>query len=99
MRTKASQGTKFGVCIDNSGYAASLEIGKLYRVIADEKASQHGYIRAVDESGEDYGYSVDRFFVLKVPQPVAYALSGHSRKRAHRPNRTLQPATQTARRA
>jgi len=98
MRTKARQGTQFGVCIDNSGYAASLEVGKLYRVITDEKASKHGYIRVVDESGEDYGYSVERFFVLRVPQPVAHALSGRSRKSAHQPNRTLQPATQTARR-
>ena len=99
MRTKARQGTQFGVCIDNSGYAASLEIGKLYRVIADEKASQHGYIRVVDESGEDYGYSVERFFVLKVPPPLAHALSGRSLKGAHRPNRALQPTAKTARRS
>jgi hypothetical protein len=99
MGTKTRQGTQFGVCIDNSGYAASLEVGKLYRVIADEEASKHGYIRVVDESGEDYGYSVERFFVLKVPQLVAHALSGRSRKRARRPNRALQPTAQTAGRA
>ncbi len=71
MRTKARRATQFDVRIDNRGYAASLEIGKLYRVIPDEQASKHGYICVVDESGEDYGYAAQRFFVLKVPQPIA----------------------------
>lgn len=99
MKTKTRQGTQFAVCIDNSGYAASLAVGKLYRVIADDDASKHGYIRVVDETGEDYGYSVERFFMIKVPQLVAHALTGRSRKRAHRPNGTLHPAAQETRRA
>ena len=69
MRTKEKPAPQFGVCIDNRGYAASLELGKLYRVVLDEEASKHGYIRVVDESGEDYGYAADRFVILKVPQP------------------------------
>ena len=55
------------VCIDNKGYEASLEVGKLYRVIADDEAASHGYIRVVDESGEDYGYSAGRFRAIEVP--------------------------------
>jgi hypothetical protein len=51
------------VCIDNAGYAASLEAGKLYPVIPDDEAAKHGYIRVVDESGEDYGYSAERFII------------------------------------
>jgi hypothetical protein len=93
MGTRA-QATQFGVCIDNRGYAASLEVGKLYRVVPDQQASQHGYIRVTDESGEDYGYAAERFFLLKVPQPVARALSGNSNRRAHRPDKTLRPAAQ-----
>ncbi|MGH7276415.1 MAG: hypothetical protein ACREIY_05230 [Candidatus Rokuibacteriota bacterium] len=42
----------------------SLEIGKLYRMIPDQEAARHGYLRIVDESGEDYGYSADRFFAI-----------------------------------
>ncbi len=55
------QETRFAVCINHSGYEASLEAGKLYRVIPDDKAASHGYIRVIDESGEDYGYSASRF--------------------------------------
>ena len=45
------------------GYPASLEVGKLYRVIRDDEAASHGYIRVIDESGEDYAYTANRFHV------------------------------------
>jgi hypothetical protein len=65
---------RFAVCIKNEGYEASLEIGKLYRVISDESAQVHAYLRIVDESGEDYGYAADRFFTIDVPTPLERAL-------------------------
>ena len=74
MRKKAKQTAQFAVCINNEGYKASLEVGKLYQVIPDEEAASHGYLRVIDESGEDYGYSADRFFPLEVPQALADAL-------------------------
>lgn len=46
----------------------------MYRVIPDEEAASHGYLRVVDESGEDYGYTADRFFPLEIPQALADAL-------------------------
>lgn len=71
-RTKAQ--VRFAVCIKNKGYEASLELGKLYRVLADEQAESHGYLRIVDESGEDYGYAAERFFAIEVPKPLQRAL-------------------------
>lgn len=35
----------------------------------------HGYLRVIDESGEDYGYSAERFFLLDVPLALQKALS------------------------
>lgn len=64
----------FAVCIDNHDYPASLEVGKLYQVIPDRNADAHGYIRVIDESGEDYGYSKDRFFPLQIPSALQDAL-------------------------
>jgi hypothetical protein len=64
----------FAVCINNEGYKASLEIGKLYRVVPDDEATAHGYIRVMDESGEDYAYSESRFFPVELPQAVEDAL-------------------------
>ncbi|MBI2955392.1 MAG: hypothetical protein HYY30_13845 [Chloroflexi bacterium] len=64
----------FLVCVNNEGYKASLEVGKLYRVIPDDEAAKHGYVRVIDESGEDYAYSADRFFGIDVPQELEKAL-------------------------
>jgi len=74
MKRKNPEPSHFAVCINNEGYKASLEVGKLYRVIPDEEAASHGYIRVVDESGEDYGYAAARFFPLDVPPALAEAL-------------------------
>ena len=65
---------RFAVCINNKGYEASLEKGKLYRVIPDRQAEAHGYLRIVDESGEDYGYAASRFFAIDLPKPLEKAL-------------------------
>jgi len=73
---KKSKRTVFAVCINNKGYPASLEAGKLYKVVPDTEAEKHGLIRVVDESGEDYGYSSERFFVLDVPQALEKVLKG-----------------------
>ena len=62
--------TKFVVCIENKNYPASLEFGKIYRVVLDEKAAQHKMIRVVDESGEDYLYSENSFVAIELPQPA-----------------------------
>lgn len=74
MKRKTTKAPQFAVCINNEGYIASLEVGKLYRMIPDQEAASHGYLRIVDESGEDYGYAADRFFPLEVPQALADAL-------------------------
>ena len=72
-RSRGSQ-ARFAVCIKNRGYEASLDIGKLYRIIPDQDAQGYGYRRIVDESGEDYGYAADRFFAIDVPKPLERVL-------------------------
>ncbi|SRR6266404_1167171 len=74
MKRTGKHETQFAVCINNEGYEASLEAGKLYRVIPDVEAASHGYIRVIDESGEDYGYSANRFFPIDVPPALQKAL-------------------------
>jgi hypothetical protein len=64
----------FVVCLDNEGYPASLEVGKLYRYIPDREAEAEGLLRVVDESGEDYGFEAKRFHEITVPPVVEKAL-------------------------
>jgi hypothetical protein len=74
MRKLARPQIRFAVCINNQGYEASLEVGKLYRIVPDAEATRHGYVRIIDESGEDYGYSADRLFPIDVPRPLERVL-------------------------
>lgn len=74
MNKKSNSTLHYAVCINNEGYKASLEKGKLYRTLPDEKAASHGYMRVIDESGEDYGYSAARFIPIKLPRVVEKAL-------------------------
>ena len=47
----------FAICLDNEGYETSLELRKIYQVLAPETNDPKGYIRIVDESGEHYLYN------------------------------------------
>ena len=62
---------QFVVCLNNNGYAASLEIGKLYQVIPDSEAEKLGGLRVVDEEGEDYFYDSAMFCPVQVPPGAA----------------------------
>jgi hypothetical protein len=74
MRKPRKAPIRFAVCIKNKGYEASLEIGKFYRIVHDKDAEKRGYLRVIDESGEDYGYSAGRFLSIDVPKPLERVL-------------------------
>lgn len=74
MKQRKSRAAQFAVCINNRSYPASLELHKIYRVIPDAAAAADGDIRVVDESGEDYLYSADRFVEIEPPQTVKRSL-------------------------
>ena len=96
MKKQSTRTKGFAVCIDNTGYLASLETGKLYAIVPDPEAAKHGLIRLIDESGEDYGYSAERFFVLEIPDALEKALKWMSSP-DRQPNTTLR-STSRARR-
>ena len=69
-----NQSAHFVVCLDNSDYPASLEVGKLYRVIPDADAAAEGYLRVVDESGEAYAFLASRFHPVQLPPAIERTL-------------------------
>ncbi len=74
MKRAEKQSAHFVVCLNNEGYKASLEVGKLYRFIPDKEAETEGLIRVVDESGEDYAFAAARFYPVNLPATVEKAL-------------------------
>ena len=71
---KSVETKQFALCLNNNDYPASLEVGKLYRIVPDEEASAEGYLRVVDESGEDYAFAANRFYIVQLPAAVEEAL-------------------------
>lgn len=65
---------RFAVCIKNTDYPASLELYKIYRLLADDEAATDGDVRVIDESGEDYLYPAAYFVVIQVPKTVEQAI-------------------------
>jgi hypothetical protein len=64
------------VCVDNEGYATSLEKRKIYIALRDAAAEKHGLLRIVDETGEDYLIRRSRF----VRSPCRWPNSGVATK-------------------
>jgi hypothetical protein len=66
----------FLLCIDNRGYAASLERRTVYRKLSDPQAEQLGMVRIVDETDEDYLFPAELFVPIAVPSAAVKAFSG-----------------------
>ena len=73
-RRRRKPARRFAVCIDSSGYPASLELHKIYRVIPDEDAVREGDLRIIDESGDDYLYPAKRFILVELPRAIEASL-------------------------
>jgi len=68
MRVQQSAGS-FALCVEDGGME-DLEARKVYQVLPDRGARQEGYVRVIDESGEDYMYPADLFVPVKLPAAV-----------------------------
>ncbi len=65
---------QFVICIENRDYPAALEIRKVYEVLVDDKATARGFLRVVDESGDDYLYPEGYFVKIELPEDAEKAL-------------------------
>jgi hypothetical protein len=64
----------FVICIENRD-CEDLEIRKVYQTMTDAKARRDGYLRVIDESGEDYLYPESYFVAVEIPAEARDALS------------------------
>lgn len=73
MRRKQTD-RRFVLCVQNEE-CDGLETRKVYCVVPDEKAEKDGYIRVVDESGDDYLYPASYFVRVHLPQKAEQAIA------------------------
>ena len=59
------------LCIENEGYPASLDVRKVYQSLPDPVAASRGFVRVIDESGEDYLYPAGCFVAVDLPQAAS----------------------------
>jgi hypothetical protein len=62
-----SREPQFALCVRNSE-CEDLDVRKVYRVMPDKRAERDGFIRVVDESGEDYLYPASYFVLVRLPR-------------------------------
>ncbi|MDI6890890.1 MAG: hypothetical protein QMC83_08145 [Thermodesulfovibrionales bacterium] len=63
----------FALCIENKD-CEDLEKRKIYQVLRDDEAAKEGYLRVIDESGEDYLYPESYFILVQLPSEAREAL-------------------------
>lgn len=64
----------FALCVRNDD-CEDLELRKVYQVLPDLRAQKEGYLRVVDESGEDYLYTESYFVPVKLPRKAQKAVT------------------------
>lgn len=64
---------KFALCVENKD-CEDLEKRKIYQILQDDKSEKEGYLRVVDESGEDYLYPQSYFILVHLSREAQDAL-------------------------
>jgi hypothetical protein len=67
----------FVLCIENRD-CEDLEKRKIYEARPDQDAEKEGYLRIIDESGEDYLYPASYFIFVELPREAQEALRAGS---------------------
>ena len=75
---------QFLLCVRNTG-CGDLELRKFYEHLPDDVAAREGYVRVVDESGEDYLYPKTYFVAVRLPREAERALARRIPIRASNP--------------
>jgi len=70
---KAKENHTLAVCVENKD-CEDLEKRKIYQVLPDDDAEEEGYLRIIDESGEDYLYPRSYFVLIPLPREAKEAL-------------------------
>ena len=74
MPNNQSKSPFFVICLSEDKQGDSLTQYKIYQALPDEKAAQHGYLRIVDDSGEDYLYASGYFKAISLPAEIEQAI-------------------------
>lgn len=72
MTKRRGSTPRFAVCVETDD-ADLLTPRMIYQVLPDESAARSGYIRVIDDEGEDYLYPARYFVLVDLPRDVERA--------------------------
>ena len=72
--------TAFAICTFNQD-CKDLQLLKVYPLLPDRDATAEGYVRVIDDSGEDYLYPDNYFMVIELSPVVGQRLLAVSESR------------------
>ena len=72
--SKTRTSLRYVICVRNDE-CEDLELRKIYQVLPDKRAAADGYVRVIDESGEDYLYPEAYFVTVRLSQEVQRAVA------------------------
>jgi hypothetical protein len=73
MSKRRSLTPRFAVCVETDD-ADLLTPRMIYQVLPDESAARSGYVRVIDNEGEDYLYPAEYFVIVDLPREVERAI-------------------------
>jgi hypothetical protein len=76
-----SQPSHLVICVGNEG-AEDLQVLKVYRRLPDQAAESRGFLRVIDDSGEEYLYPESAFLPLRLPRPLEQQLESLAEDRS-----------------
>jgi hypothetical protein len=77
---RARRKKRFLLCIRNKG-CEDLQLRKFYECLPDRRSAEEGFVRVVDESGEDYLHPATHFVAIELPREAERALAASPRRR------------------
>ena len=75
MKRTTHSASHLVVCVNNSGYPASLEKRKIYKAFPENELQEESLLRVKDESGVDYLFPEDYFMSIHLPKQERNAIS------------------------
>lgn len=66
---------QYVVCINNTGNEASLDLGKIYRIVRPLSGDPPSMVRVIDNEGEDYLCNRSQFVPVNVPSRARKAIA------------------------
>lgn len=90
MRVQQSTGS-FALCVEDGGME-DLEVRKVYQVLPDREASREGYVRVIDDSGDDYIYPSELFVLVKLPPAIVQRLRRRTDSKTPAARRSIRRA-------